>query len=303
MIFKPNWKKKRILFLLILILTVSLTMLTGCMEKQKEDKFVVVTSFYPMYVFTENIMDGANNVELRNLTEPQTGCLHDYQMKPSDMAALEKADLFIVNGAGMENFLDNVKKVYPKLKIVEASDNIPLLKDENGEENPHVWVSVSNAILQVRNIGTALKAQNAENAALYQKNETAYLDSLESLRKEMHQALTPYKGKKIITFHEAFPYFAEEFGLSIASVIEREPGSEPSAKELADTIKIVKASKVKCLFSEPQYSNRSAEVISRETGAKVYTLDPFVTGVAGDRKDGYQKTMKKNLEVLKEALK
>lgn len=119
----------------------------------------------------------------------------------------------------------------------------------------------------------------------------------------MHDELSPYKGEKIITFHEAFPYFAEEFGFVIASVIEREPGSEPSASELASTIEIVNASGVKCLFSEPQYSGRSAEVIASETGAKIYNLDPFVTGSAGDSKDAYEKTMEKNLGVLKEAFK
>lgn len=301
--YRMKTRKRTLLALLAIITTFSLISLTGCTVKEKKDNFVVVTSFYPMYVFAENIVDGATGVELRNLTQPQTGCLHDYQMKPSDMAALEEADLFIVNGAGMENFLDNVRKTYPKLRVVEASNGIDLLKDKDGVLNPHVWVAVSNTILEAKNIAEALITANPENESIYKSNETDYLGRLETLKNKMHNELVQYKGKKIVTFHEAFPYFAQEFGLTIASVIEREPGSEPSAKQLAQTIDIVNASGVKCLFSEPQYSGRSADVISRETGAKIYSLDPFVTGAAGSGKDAYEKVMEENLKVLIEAFK
>ena len=301
--FKVKKRTGSLLLSLALILTMIVVLLSGCSGKEKKDSFVVVTSFYPMYVFTENIVDGLGDIELKNLTQPQTGCLHDYQMKPSDMSALEEADLFIVNGAGMESFIDKVKKAYPKLKIVEASNNIQLLKDKNGEMNPHVWVGVSNAIEEVKNITDALISAKPENKDEFLKNETAYLSRLEELKVKMHKALAKYKGNKIVTFHEAFPYFAEEFDLIIASVIEREPGSEPSASELAQTIDIVNASGLKALFSEPQYSSRTADVISRETGAKIYTLDPFVTGTVGTGKDAYEKTMEENLKVLIEAFK
>ena len=88
---------------------------------------------------------------------------------------------------------------------------------------------------------------------LYAKNTADYVAKLETLRQKMHSELAPYKGRSIITFHEAFPYFAQEFDLKIAAVVEREPGSEPSAKELADTIELVKKNGIPALFSEPQY--------------------------------------------------
>ena len=104
----------------------------------------------------------------------------------------------------------------------------------------------------------------------------------------------------IITFHEAFPYFAKEFDLRISAVVEREPGSEPSAKELADTIELVKESNAQALFSEPQYPDSAARTIAKETSAKVYVLDPAVTGP--DAYDAYINIMENNLKVLKEAL-
>lgn len=298
------------IFKVFLVMTLSIVFLSACgrnsaIDKDKENgkAFTVVTSFYPMYIATINITKDISGVKVINMTKPQTGCLHDYQLVPEDMQKLEKANAFVVNGAGMEVFLDKAVKQQPKLKIVDASKNIPLLKDENGEENPHVWVSVSNAIIQVNNIAEQLAALDPVNAEKYKNNAGVYTKKLEALRTDMHSSLDNVKTKDIITFHEAFPYFAKEFNLNIVDVIEREPGTEPSPKELEETIDKVKELKVKALFAEPQYPAKAAEVIAKETGAKVYTLDPAVTGESkADAYDDYINTMKKNLDVLKEAL-
>ena len=292
-----------------LVLAISTMFLAGCGRDNKQNNtaanknFVIVTSFYPMYISTINITRDVPGVEVINMTKPQTGCLHDYQLVPDDVQKLEKASAFVVNGAGMEAFLDKAVKQQPKLKIVDASKGIVLLKDENGEENPHVWVSVSNAIIQVKNIAEQLAALDPANAEKYKSNGNVYTKKLESLREDMHSNLDNVKTKNIITFHEAFPYFAKEFNLNIIDVIEREPGTEPSPKELEETIDKVKQLKVKALFAEPQYPAKAAEVIAKETGAKVFTLNPAVTGESKPNAyDDYIIIMKKNLDVLKEAL-
>ena len=119
----------------------------------------------------------------------------------------------------------------------------------------------------------------------------------------MHAALDNVPHKDIVTFHEAFPYFAKEFNFNIIGVIEREPGTEPTPTELQETIEQVKALPSKVLFTEPQYSPAAAETIARETGAKIYTLDPVVTGEATPQaKNAYIDTMKKNMKTLQEAL-
>ena len=109
------------------------------------------------------------------------------------------------------------------------------------------------------------------------------------------------KNRNIITFHEAFPYFAKEFGLNIVGVINHEPGEEPSMKEIKETINLVKEKNVKCLFTEPQYPESAAITISRETGVKVYTLDCAATGE--NSCDAYIDVMNNNLNTLTEALK
>lgn len=267
-----------------------------------ETKINIVASFYPMYILTKNVVDKVPGVTVKNLVPPMTGCLHDYCVTTNDMKRLTGAQIFVANGAGMESFLDKVVAQYPSIKIIQVSDGIPLIKGEGDEgDNPHVWVSISAAIAQVKNLEKAMAVYDPANAKAYEQNGERYIAKLDSLRKKMHIALAPFKGESIITFHEAFPYFAREFNLKIAAVVEREPGSEPSAKELADTVKLIKQHKVKALFSEPQYPSTAANVIAKETGLKVYVLDPAVTGP--DDKDAYYNIMKRNLEVLKTALK
>ncbi|WP_314448254.1 metal ABC transporter solute-binding protein, Zn/Mn family [Selenomonas artemidis] len=299
----------KILSLLMLVLSLALV---GCggtdkaaekpADKQPAQPFRIVTSFYPMYVATINITQGVDGVEVHNMTKPQTGCLHDYQLMTEDMKTLENADAFVINGAGMEDFMDKVTVQQKNLKVIDASRGIKLIHDEEGD-NPHVWLSVTDAIQQVRNIADQLKEADPAHADAYEKNAAAYIEKLTSLKTEMHAALDNVPHKDIVTFHEAFPYFAEEFHLNIIGVVEREPGTEPTPTELQETIEQVKGLSAKVLFTEPQYSPAAAETIARETGAKIYTLDPVVTGEATPAaKDAYLDTMRKNMNTLKEAL-
>lgn len=301
---RSEFLKKLMVFLLMLATVLTAAGCSSSRESVGKKNFTIVTSFYPMYIDVINITKGVEGVEVVNMTKPQTGCLHDYQLTTEDMKTLERADVFVANGAGMESFLDKAVKQNKRLKVIEASDykDINLLKD--GEEvNPHVWTSVTYAIAQVKAITSKLCEADPAHQDAYRKNALEYVTKLEALKKEMHEQLDTLPHKDIVTFHEAFPYLAKEFKLNIVSVIEREPGSEPTPQELENTIAQVKAMPVKVLFTEPQYSPSAAETIARETGARIYTLDPIVTGEANEQAmDAYIHAMKKNMEVLKEAL-
>ena len=280
---------------------------TGCgsNNEKNKDKFHIVTSFYPMYIEAANIAQGVEGVEVINMTTPQTGCLHDYQLTTEDMKTLEKADVFIINGIGMESFMEKAMAAQKELKVIDASKSDKINPIMDGDKpNPHVWMSVTYSIAQVKAITSQLCEMDPAHEKEYKKNALDYVMKLEKLREDMHGELDSLPNKDIVTFHEAFPYFAKEFKLHIATVIEREPGTEPTPKELEDTIGIVSRLPVKALFTEPQYSPAAAETIARETGAHVYVLDPIVTGEANETaKDAYIDAMKKNMEVLKEALK
>lgn len=266
---------------------------------QSEKTIKVLTSFYPVYIMALNVAKEVPGISVENLTPPFTGCLHDYSLTTADMKKIADTDIFVANGAGMEVFLERVVAQYPQLKVAALSEGVAFIKEDK-EVNPHVWVSISNAIIEVKNLGKAMEAFDPLHAELYRNNTLSYLDKLWALREKMHAQLAPYAGKKIITFHEAFAYFAREFGFVIAGVIERDPGSAPSAKELAETIDTVRNTEIQALFTEPQYPAQAAEAIAKETGAKVYVLDPAVTGP--DDADAYITIMEANLAVLKRAL-
>lgn len=266
---------------------------------QADEPLHVVTSFYPVYVATLNVSAGVPGVEVHNLTSPHIGCLHDYQLTAGDVRQLADADLLLANGAGMETFLGKVKEQSPSLRVVEVSEGIPLM-----DGNPHVWVSFEGASRQVDNIAEALALAAPEKADTFRANAATYKAALAALDEKMKSSLAPYAGTPIVTFHEAFPYFARDYKLDLVGVIAREPGTEPSARELADTISLVRERKVKALFAEPQFPDKSAQVISRETGVKVYELDPVVSGPSepSEARGAYLRTMEKNLGVLQEAL-
>ena len=210
----------------------------------------VVTSFYPVYVATLNVSAGVPGVEVHNLTSPHIGCLHDYQLTAGDVRQLADADLLLANGAGMETFLGKVKEQSPSLRVVEVSEGIPLM-----DGNPHVWVSFEGASRQVDNIAEALALAAPEKADTFRANAATYKAALAALDEKMKSSLAPYAGTPIVTFHEAFPYFARDYKLDLVGVIAREPGTEPSARELADTIGLVRERKVKAL--SPSHNSRT----------------------------------------------
>lgn len=309
-------KSSMIKIVSVILIMFSIGVFAGCAKttskplEQKEDQLTIVTSFYPMYIATLNIIEGVPGINLVNMTPPITGCLHDYVLSTQDMKLLEDAQVFVINGAHMESFMEKVIQEMKHLHIIEASKGIELLEEAHEEQeeeeeehevgNPHVWVSITHAITQVRNIQEELAVLDPARAQVYYDNAQRYIEKLEALKITMHKELEGITQRDIVTFHEAFPYFAEEFGLNIIAVIEREPGSEPSAKELVETIEQVRASNIKALFAEPQYPSQAARTVATETGATVYTLDPIVTGPM--EANAYLEIMNQNLKVLKEAL-
>lgn len=272
----------------------------GGTGSKNDGKFKVVTSFYPVYIQTLNVTKGIDGVEVENMTANRSGDIHDYQMTPADMKKLESANVFVVNGAGMESFLDKVVKDQKDLTVIEASKGIDLIKDDHGI-NPHVWLNVDNVIIEVQNIADGLAKADPQHADQYKANAKAYIDKLQLLQHDIHQQIDPLPNRQIVTFHEAFPYFAREFNLSVVGVIEVEPGEAPSPKQVEEISAVVNKMKHKVIFTEPNFAPDAAKTIAQETGAKIYTLDPGESG--SDSPDAYIDMMKKNTQVLVEALK
>jgi len=259
----------------------------------------IVTTFHPMHLAVLNVTAGVEGLRIVNLAAPAVGCLHDYHPTPRDLAVLTGAGVVVANGMGMESFLGDLPRQYPGLKIIEAGAGLDVLVS-GGETNAHVWVSPSRYAREVRAIGEGLAAWDPAHAAMYRTNATTYARSLEALRNRMAAELKSAKTRDIVTFHEAFTYFADEFNLKVVGVVEREPGSDPSAGELAGLIRKIRECGVRAIFAEPQYSAKAADTIARETGARVYCLDPVVSGPVS--LTAYEATMERNLAGLLRAL-
>ena len=273
----------------------------------------IVTSFYPIWLLALNLADGVPGLEVRNLAAPGTGCLHDYQLQTEDMKVLSEADLFLVNGAGMESYLDHVFSAFPDLPVAEAAAGIPLLtetdaltigeNEDDGEINAHIWLSAANAAVMAENLAKAMEAQFPDRQEKIEDNRKALQARLLALDQELREGLSGLPRKGIITFHEAFPYFARAYGLDIVAVVNREPGETLTPAQLAQLAEAIVALDAPPLFVEPQYEDLSARTLAAETGAAIYTLDPVVTGPEEDvPPDYYETVMRRNMETLREAL-
>ncbi|BCJ98247.1 metal ABC transporter substrate-binding protein [Anaerocolumna chitinilytica] len=271
------------------------------------DKLKVVTSFYAMYDFAEKI--GGDKVSVINMVpagiEP-----HDWEPAASDITNLEKAQVFIYNGAGMEHWVDTVLDSLSnkELVITEASSGITLQKghsEEEGTYDPHVWLNPENAKSEMNNIKEAFIKADPNNEANYSENYETYAAKLDALDKKYKETLTALENKDIIVAHEAFGYLCNAYGLNQVGIEGLSPDSEPDPSKMEETIQFAKDNKVKVIFFEELVSPKVAETIAKEVGVKTDVLNPLEGLSEDDIKAGgdYFSVMETNLTSLAEALK
>ena len=273
----------------------------------------IVTSFLPIQSHTLAI--AGQNAEVVQLLGKDAGP-HDFQLSPSDVKKLAEADLFIINGAGIEDWLDDlVKKSGNKdLVIVDTSKGVDLV--ESPEEvaiagghghhhhqgdggNPHIWLDPVIAQKQAANIVAALQKADPANAAAYAENGAAYAAELEALDAEYRATLKPLPNKNLVSFHDAFPYLSARYGLNYVGAIAEFPEKDPTPRQLASLVDKIRELQVGVLFAETGYAPGLLEKIAKETGAKVSSLDTLEVGQGGAK--AYLERMRKNLSSLQRA--
>lgn len=290
---------KKLLLIILSVLTVILV--SGCTKKEENNGNIkIVTSFYPIYIMSENIIDGAQNVELSNMTDSYAGCIHDYTLKPADLKKIETANIFIENGLGLENFNDKLINSNKNLDIVNSSANINGLEDE-GELNGHVWTSLSNYIIQIKEITKNLKEKDPENSEVYQRNSDEYQKKILDLKKKYDDELQGLEGKKAVALNEAFAYLLNDLKMETIEIHTDHEESTISAEKLKETINEMKENDINIIIIDKNDNEKNAETLKKETGAKIYKLDSCLTGNLD--KNSYINSMTENLEVFKEMLK
>ena len=256
------------------------------------EKFTVVTSFYPVYIAAANVVGDCPDILLKNLSEPQTGCLHDFQLTPEDMKLLSTADLFLVNGGGMESFLTDVAEQYQGLSIVETAGGLDVIS-----ENAHVFMSVNLYKKQVEAIADALSVAIPEQEEEFRRFAAEYNGKLEELEAQQEEIKAASEKASVISFHEAYEYLAKDYGFDIEYAINLDEERQISSKEASDVLSAALADGRRVILAEEQYGSELAEMVQKETGIEVYYLDTLVRG--DYELDSYLNSMKKNINLLK----
>lgn len=219
---------------------------------------------------------GGDLVSVTSLV-PAGADVHTFAPKPADLRAVTASRLIVMNGLGLDDWLrDTITNAAasgtPLVELAVDLAGVELLPgEEPGEQNPHLWMAVPNAILYVDRIEAALKAADPANAEAYVRQATAYRARLTALDATVRQRIEqiPAADRKLVTFHDALPYFAHEYGLEVVGVAVDAPGQDPSAGEIAKLIEAIKAAGVKAIFSESQFPTALVDQIAAETGATV----------------------------------
>ena len=276
----------------------------------------VVTSFYPVLLLTLNLTDGLDDVTVRNLAAPDTGCLHDYTLMPSDMLALSGADALLINGAGMESFLPMILEACPDLPVIDASEGIELLEEEEEEEeghdhaghdhgeegNSHIWLDPARASAMAGNLAEGLIMIMPENEETIRANLASLQSRLSALGAEMKSSLAGLPARDIMIMHEAFPYFAEACGLNVIEIVDKEPEDNLPASRLVELVKTASSCNPPPLVIRSVEEDPAVSVLAAETGVPVCALDTLASGPDNPPLDYYERTMLENLEEIKKAL-
>lgn len=306
--------KKKILslaFILLLMLSFS-----GCVNKKDNEngeRLRVGVTINSLKDFAEYI--GGDKVEVFSII-PDGSDAHDFDPKPKDLNNLINADIFIYNGLGMEEWIDSVLSTIEgqNVVVVEASNEIIPIKvteeDDDGEiheenhthggNDPHVWLSLDNAIIQAKNIKNSLIERDSKNKEYYEENYEKLKTEFINLKVEYEDKFKEIKNKDFVTGHAAFAYLCRDFGLNQKSIADVFGQGELTPKNLERLINYCKENGVKSIFSESTASEKEAETLAKEVEAnviKIYSLE-----TKEDNK-GYLEGMKYNLETIYNSLK
>lgn len=330
-----------VVVMLLALLTASLgltTIYVACTGQPQEDgKLHIVTSFYPMYIAAMNVVGDTEDVELANLSEPQTGCLHDFQLTPADMQLLSQADAFIINGGGVESFMEDVASAYPDLVIIDASEQLDLLAEDeethgehgdeetheehgdeetheghehdeaqgsgehahdHGDVNAHAWMSVELYRGQVQAIAQGLAGLDPEHEQNYLDHAALYDGKLADLQREQEEIASTISGQSVILFHEAYEYVARDYGLDVAFVMDLDEERQVSAGEVARVLEEIQEHEVTCILAEELYGQKIAQTVQKSADVEVLYLDTLNRGDYDP--DSYLTGMHRNLELMRQ---
>jgi ABC-type Zn uptake system ZnuABC Zn-binding protein ZnuA len=255
---------------------------------------------------------GAGRLAAVSSVVPAGVDVEDYNPAPADLRTVAEANLMVTNGLALDRWAPKlVEAANPRLPILVLSNGLPVLGLNESDDadiadngNPHLWLDVQYARIYVQKIHAQLDASDPDGAAIYAANTARYLAQLDELDAWIQEqvATLPVERRKLVTFHDAYPYFAARYGFELVGVITPSPGQEPSAGELAELVTKVKAAQVPAVFSEIQFSPRLIETLANEAGVTRVVSDLYNDSLGDPPIDTYIAMMRYNVERIVQAL-
>lgn len=276
---------------------------------------VVVATTYPVYLFTAAVTNGIEGYRAEAMIDQPVSCLHDYTLSVRDMRILERADIVVMNGGGLEETMEDALDTINGTPVIDCSRGIELLESgenhhEDGEDHdghhegdPHIWMDPELACVMLENIAGDLSALDPDHAESFAANALAAEETIRSAYGELKKQLADLSCRELITFHDGFQYFARAFDLTILRSIEEEAGSEASAREVSAIVGEIEARGLPAVFTERNGSTATAEMISRECGVEVSALDLIMSREQDDAPgiDAYLTRLAADVNTIQEA--
>lgn len=282
----------------VIVLATGLIVLRGEKQLAADGDFHVVASFYPIYVAALQLTDGIEGVTVESLTPATTGCLHDYQLSPTDLVTLRRADALLLNGAGAESFLDPVRERYPSLPLIDSSEGVPLLEashehtheeDHDSEEeegahayNSHLWTSPVRYRAQVENLCEGLCALDPAHADAYRANAARYTAEIEAVSSRLYAAADVLPSDVgVVLFHDSLVYWADDLGLDVLAILPVGEEEGVGASELSAAADAIRRTERTLFIYDDQYRDLQYDYLQAEAAnAATLFLDTAVSGEA-----------------------
>jgi len=260
----------------LLVLLLLAVLLCGCVsQKETSGQIKVATTIVPLGEFVHAV--GGTRVSVTVLVPPGAEP-HTFEPSPSQIREVADADIYAKNGAGLESWMDSILQVNPHMLIVDTSKDVSLIAgtgktaDGGGRAmDNHIWLSPRNAVAQVRNICDGLTRVDPAGKDYYSNNRDNYIVKLKELDAYLNSTFAATKKKKFVVLHPAWTYFARDYGLTQIAIDVEE--KEPGPRYLTEIVKAAYANNITTVFVEPQYNPKMAEVIAKEIGGKVVSID------------------------------